>query len=31
MGMNTSLQTFDIRLPVSSLEAYLHYVSQFPC
>ncbi|MBX3708173.1 MAG: RNA polymerase sigma factor RpoH [Gammaproteobacteria bacterium] len=28
--MNTSLQTIDIRLPVSSLEAYLHYVNQIP-
>ncbi|TAK71985.1 MAG: RNA polymerase sigma factor RpoH [Gammaproteobacteria bacterium] len=28
--MNTSLQTVDIRLPVSSLEAYLHYVNQIP-
>ena len=26
----TSLQTIDIRLPVSSLEAYLHYVNQIP-
>lgn len=29
-NMNTSLQTLDIRLPVHSLEAYLHYVSQIP-
>lgn len=29
-NMNTSLQTIDIRLPVSSLEAYLHYVNQIP-
>src|SRR5579885_2465885 len=29
-NMNTSLQTVDIRLPVSSLEAYLHYVNQIP-
>lgn len=28
--MNTSLQLIDIRLPVSSLEAYLHYVNQIP-
>lgn len=28
--MNTALQTIDIRLPVSSLEAYLHYVNQIP-
>lgn len=28
--VNTSLQTIDIRLPVSSLEAYLHYVNQIP-
>lgn len=28
--MSTSLQTVDIRLPVSSLEAYLHYVNQIP-
>jgi RNA polymerase sigma-32 factor len=26
--MNTSLQPLDIRLPISSLEAYLHYVNQ---
>lgn len=29
-NMSTSLQTVDIRLPVSSLEAYLHYVNQIP-
>lgn len=29
-NMNTSLQTVDIRLPVSSIEAYLHYVNQIP-
>lgn len=29
-NINTSLQTIDIRLPVSSLEAYLHYVNQIP-
>ncbi len=29
-NMNTSLQTIDIRLPVHSLEAYLHYVNQVP-
>ncbi|WP_148340245.1 RNA polymerase sigma factor RpoH [Aquicella siphonis] len=28
--MNTSLQTVDVRLPVSSLETYLHYVNQIP-
>lgn len=28
--MNTSLHTADIRLPVGSLEAYLHYVNQIP-
>lgn len=28
--MNRSLQTINIRLPVSSLEAYLHYVNQIP-
>lgn len=28
--MNTSLQAVDIRLPVGSLEAYLHYVNQIP-
>lgn len=27
---NTSLQAVDIRLPVNSLEAYLHYVNQIP-
>lgn len=29
-NMNTSLQLADIRLPVSSIEAYLHYVNQIP-
>lgn len=29
-NINTSLQTIDIRLPVHSLEAYLHYVNQIP-
>jgi RNA polymerase sigma-32 factor len=29
-NMNTSLQPIDIRLPVHSLEAYLHYVNQVP-
>lgn len=28
--MTTSLQAIDIRLPVNSLEAYLHYVNQIP-
>jgi len=28
--MNTSLQAIDIRLPIGSLEAYLHYVNQIP-
>lgn len=28
--MNTSLQTFDIRLPISSLDAYISYVNQIP-
>lgn len=28
--MNKSLQTFDVRLPLGSLEAYLHYVNQIP-
>jgi len=28
--MNTSLQLADIRLPVNSLESYLHYVNQIP-
>ncbi len=28
--MNTSLQIADIRLPVNSLEAYVHYVNQIP-
>jgi len=28
--MNTSLQAIDLRLPVNSLEAYLHYVNQVP-
>ena len=28
--MNTSLQAIDIRLPVSSLEAYLHHINQIP-
>ncbi len=27
---NKSLQTMDIRLPIGSLEAYLHYVNQIP-
>src|SRR5579883_1129435 len=29
-NLNTSLQTVDIRLPVSSLEAYIQYVQQIP-
>lgn len=29
-SINKSLQTVDVRLPVSSLEAYLHYVNQIP-
>ncbi|RDI41484.1 RNA polymerase sigma factor RpoH [Aquicella lusitana] len=29
-NMNTSLQTVDIRLPVNSLEAYLHHINQVP-
>lgn len=29
-NMNTPLQTADIHLPVSSIEAYLHYVNQIP-
>lgn len=28
--MNTGLQAVDIRLPIGSLEAYLHYVNQIP-
>jgi RNA polymerase sigma-32 factor len=28
--LNTSLQLVDVRLPVSSIEAYLHYVNQIP-
>ncbi len=28
--MNTSLQTFDIRLPINSLDAYINYVNQVP-
>ncbi len=28
--MNTSLQTFDIRLPINSLDAYISYVNQVP-
>ncbi len=28
--MNKNLQPLDIRLPVGSLEAYLHYVNQIP-
>lgn len=28
--MSTSLQTIDIRLPIHSIEAYLHYVTQIP-
>lgn len=28
--MNTSLQTFDIRQPISSLDAYINYVNQVP-
>src|SRR5262245_28994376 len=29
-SFNTSLQTLDIRLPISSIEAYLHHISQIP-
>lgn len=29
-NINTSLQIADLRLPVNSLEAYLHYVNQIP-
>ena len=29
-NMNTSLQLVDVRLPVNSIEAYLHYVNQIP-
>jgi RNA polymerase sigma-32 factor len=29
-NMSTSLQKIDLRLPVHSLEAYLHYVNQIP-
>lgn len=29
-NINTSLQAFDPRLPIGSLEAYLHYVNQIP-
>ncbi len=28
--MNTSLQTFDIRQPINSLDAYMSYVNQIP-
>lgn len=28
--MNTSLQTFDIRAPINSLDAYISYVNQIP-
>lgn len=28
--MNSSLQTLDIRLPINSLDAYIHYVNQIP-
>ncbi len=28
--MNTSLQTFDIRQPIHSLDAYMNYVNQIP-
>ena len=28
--MNTSLQTFDIRQPINSLDAYINYVDQVP-
>lgn len=28
--INTSLKTIDIRLPISSLEAYIHYTNQIP-
>jgi RNA polymerase sigma-32 factor len=28
--MNTGLQIADIRLPISSIEAYLHYINQVP-
>ena len=27
---NMSLQAFDPRLPIGSIEAYLHYVNQIP-
>jgi len=30
MSKNTALQVIDLRLPVGSLEAYLHYVNQVP-
>jgi RNA polymerase sigma-32 factor len=29
-ALNTNLQALDIRLPLGSLEAYLHYVNQIP-
>lgn len=29
-SFNTSLQTLDIRLPISSIEAYLHHINQIP-
>src|SRR3990167_1975168 len=29
-NINTALQTIDLRLPIGSLEAYLHYVKQIP-
>src|SRR3990167_8875953 len=29
-NINTALQTIDLRLPIGSLEAYLHYVNQIP-
>ena len=28
--MNTSLQLADVRLPIGSIEAYLHYINQIP-
>lgn len=28
--MNKSLQTFDLRLPINSLDAYINYVNQIP-
>jgi len=30
MSLNSNLQTLDIRLPISSIDAYLHHINQIP-